>query len=70
MSDIQVLSSERLKKLIKETEQTLEQLKQEVQRREQVKQEYEVMDLENHMKNTELSLTTIRDFINYLLKQS
>jgi len=39
MSNLQVLTNERLGKLISETQETLEQLKSEVERREQVVQE-------------------------------
>ena len=67
MSDIQVLTNERLSKLINETQETLDQLKEEVTRREHVQQEHEVMHLDNHIKSAELSLTTIRNFINYLM---
>ena len=66
MSNLQVLTNERLGKLISETQETLEQLKSEVERREQVVQEHEVMDLDNHFKSAELSLATIRNFIDYL----
>lgn len=70
MSDLQVLSNDRLSKLIEDTQETLDELKLEVERREQLRQEYEVLDLENHMQRAELSLTSIREFINYLLKNS
>jgi len=66
MSNLQVLTNERLNHLIEETHETLNQLKQEVNRREQVQQEHEIFDLDNHMKSAELSLATIRNFINYL----
>lgn len=70
MSDLQVLTTERLNKLIEETQQTLNELKNEVERREQQKKEHAIMDLDNHMKSAELSLTTIRNFIKYLLDES
>jgi len=72
MSDLQikVLTNERLNKLIEETQETLNELKEEVGRRQQVQQEQEIMHLENHMKSAELSLTTIRNFISYLLEDS
>ena len=72
MNDLQikVLTNARLNKLIEETQETLNELKDEVGRREQVQQEHEIMHLDNHMKSAELSLTTIRNFINYLLEDS
>ena len=72
MSDLQikVLTNERLNKLIEETQETLNELKEEVGRRQQVQQEHEIMHLDNHMKSAELSLTTIRNFISYLLEDS
>ena len=72
MSDLQlkVLTNERLNKLIEETQETLNELKEEVGRRQQVQQEHEIMHLDNHMKSAELSLTTIRNFISYLLENS
>jgi len=66
MSNLQVLTNERLSKLVSETQETLEQLKSEVERREQVFQEHEVMDLDGHFKKAELSLAIIRNFIDYL----
>jgi len=72
MSDlqVQVLTNERLNKLIEQTQETLNELKEEVERREHVQQKHEVMDLENHFKSAELSLMTIRNFVNYLLEGS
>ena len=66
MSNLQVLTNERLNKLINETQETLYELKGEVERRENVEQEHEIMDLDNHFKSAELSLATIRNFLNYL----
>jgi len=70
MSNLQVLTSKRLNKLIEETQTTLDELKREVERREREQQEHEVMDLDSHFQSAELSLTTIRNFINYLLQDS
>ena len=39
-------------------------------RRESVQKEHQIMDLDNHMKSAELSLTSIRNFIHYLLEES
>ncbi len=70
MSKLDKLSNKRLAKLIAETQQSLNELKQEVERREKQQQEYELAELDHHMENAELSLATIRDFINYLLEKS
>ena len=72
MNDLQVtvMTNERLNKLIEETQETLNELKEEVSRRQQVEQEHEIMSLENHMKSAELSLTSIRNFISYLVEGS
>jgi len=66
MSSLQVLTNERLNKLINETQETLEQLKSEFERRQNLEQEQEIMGLDNHFKSAELSLATIRSFIDYL----
>lgn len=70
MNTIQTLTNDRLQKLIDETQHTLNELKQEVTRRKELEQEHQIMDLENHMKSAELSLTTIKNFIDFLVKDS
>ncbi|WP_413699770.1 hypothetical protein ACLKMH_20715 [Psychromonas sp. KJ10-10] len=67
MDNLQVLTTQRLMKLIDETQLTLQELKEEVIRRERLKQEREVMDLDHHMKSAELNLTHIKNFIAYLI---
>ncbi len=67
MSDIQMMTTQRLRALIAETETALSELKVELERREKVAQEHEIERLEDHMKNAELSLQSIKNFINYLL---
>lgn len=67
MSDLQVLTNERLSNLIKETQATLDELKDEVERRENAQQEHEIMNLENHMKSAELNLASIRNFLQFLI---
>ncbi|MEB8433204.1 hypothetical protein OO007_13275 [Cocleimonas sp. KMM 6892] len=66
MENIHILTNDRLRALVVETEKTLDELKLELDRREQVQQEHEVAHLENHMKSAELSLKTIRDFLSFL----
>jgi len=70
MSDLQVLTNERLNKLIEEAQETLDELKHEVGRRERMKQEHEISELDNHIESAELSLTAIRRFISYLREGS
>ncbi|WP_289029255.1 hypothetical protein [uncultured Paraglaciecola sp.] len=66
MANVNVLSTERLKALIADTEGTLKQLTIELERRELLKQENAIENLEEHMKDAELSLDTIRQFLAYL----
>ncbi|MDA7747253.1 hypothetical protein N8878_07990, partial [Psychromonas sp.] len=63
MTNLKVLTSERLNQLISQTQIALNELKEEVERREQAKQEHQIENLESHMKSAELSLTSIRNFI-------
>ena len=67
MTNFNILTTDRLCKLIRETEETLIELKTELERREQLNQDQEIEHLERHMKNAELSLTTIQDFLNFLM---
>ncbi|WP_133470138.1 hypothetical protein [Paraglaciecola marina] len=66
MANVNVLTTERLKALIADTEGTLKQLTIELERRELLKQENAIENLEEHMKDAELSLDTIREFLAYL----
>lgn len=65
-SNFQTLTTERLRKLVVESEQTLVDLKAELDVREQISQSQEVANLEHHMQSAELSLKTIRDFLAFL----
>ncbi len=67
MTDFNVLSTERLRALIADTEGTLKKLTEELERREFLAQENEIEHLEEHMKGAELSLSTIKKFLAYLL---
>ncbi|GAC21203.1 hypothetical protein [Paraglaciecola arctica] len=67
MTNVNVLSTDRLRALIADTETTLKQLTVELERREFLKQENEIEHLEEHMKGAELSLDTIRQFLAYLI---
>lgn len=70
MSDLAVLTTERLNKLIRETQLSLIELKEEVERRDHLKQEHEIDDLDHHMMSAELNLTGLKNFIAYLIEQS
>ncbi|MCV2402743.1 hypothetical protein OFY17_07585 [Marinomonas sp. C2222] len=70
MENLQVITTERLNKLINETQQTLEELKEEVTRREHLKQEHAIIDLDRHMTSAEFNLTSIKNFIAYLVEES
>ncbi|WP_340677190.1 hypothetical protein [Paraglaciecola sp.] len=67
MTNVNVLSTERLRALITDTEGTLKQLTVELERRDFLKQENGIALLEEHMKDAELSLDTIRQFLAYLI---
>lgn len=66
MENLEVLTTERLRTLINDTETTLGGLKVELERRESLKQEHAVANLENHLQSAELSLKTIREFLAFL----
>jgi len=70
MDDLRRLTTERLNKLIDETQQALVELKEEVERRENLKQEHEISDLDRHMTSAEFNLANIKNFIVYLLEES
>ena len=68
MSELKVLTTQKLRELIDSTETTLDELNAELERREELRQHQEIGRLDEHMKNAELSLTTIRDYIAYVLE--
>jgi len=63
-SNFQTLTTERLRKLVVESEQTLVDLKAELDVREQISQSQEVANLEHHMQSAELSLKTDLPLVN------
>jgi C4-type Zn-finger protein len=67
MTDINVLSTERLRALITDTEGTLKQLSAELEMRVFLEQENEIEKLEEHMKMAELSLDSIRQFLSLII---
>ncbi len=68
MPQLKVITTANLRSLIEETEESLGELKDEFERRQETEQHREIDNLETHLKNAELSLKTIRDFIAYLLE--
>lgn len=69
MADLKSIRTENLRALVDETEQTLEVLRDELERREEQDQHGEIEKLDVHMKNAELSLQSIRDFISKMLDE-
>ena len=67
MTNFNILSTERLRALITDTESTLKQLTAELERREFLKQENEIEHLEEHMKGAEVSLSSIRKFLAFII---
>ncbi|MCB1756912.1 MAG: hypothetical protein KDJ38_15420 [Gammaproteobacteria bacterium] len=68
MENLKQLPNEKLRVLIQETESTLTDLKAEMERREEGEQESAINNLDDYMKNAELSLQSIRDFLAILLE--
>lgn len=68
MNDLKFLTNDNIKKLIDETESTLSELKSELEYRDEQSQQREIANLDNHMKSAELSLKSIREFLNYLIE--
>lgn len=69
MPDIKVLTSAKLEEMIHETEVLLARLKAELERRRNLAQTQEINRLEKHLDESEFSLATLKDFIDYLLRQ-
>lgn len=69
MVDLKTLRTQNLRKLVDETEQHLDELKAELDRREDQGRHQEIDKLEGHLKNAELSLQTIKDFLSDVLKE-
>ena len=67
MTNFNVLSTERLRTLVTDTEGTLKKLTAELERREFLEQENEIEHLEEHMKGAELSLNTIKKFLAFII---
>ncbi|PHZ84999.1 hypothetical protein [Paremcibacter congregatus] len=68
--DFSGLSKGKLKSLIKETEEVLVLLKEELQKRKLDKQHEEIDHLEDHLKEAEPHLSTIKAFIQKIIEDS
>ena len=69
MHDIENLSRKKLKKLIKDTQETLHELTDELERRELANQNKEIDNLDNHIESVELNLSRIKELFTTLLKE-
>ena len=69
MYDIENLSRKKLKKLIKDTQETLHELTDELERRELANQNKEIDNLDNHIESVELNLSRIKELFTTLLKE-
>ena len=69
MDDIESLSRKKLKKLIKDTQETLHELTDELERRELANQNKEIDNLDNHIESVELNLSRIKELFTTLLKE-
>jgi len=69
MDDIENLSRKKLKKLIKDTQETLHELTDELERRELANQNKEIDNLDNHIESVELNLSRIKELFTTLLKE-
>ena len=69
MDDIENLSRKKLKKLIKDTQETLHELTDELERRELANQNKEIDNLDNHIESVELNLSRIKELFTNLLKE-
>lgn len=68
-TNLKEIRTEKLRKLVDETEAALADLHAELDRREEADQHREIDRLDEHMKSAELSLTSIRDFFAEMLKE-
>ncbi|MEO0819425.1 MAG: hypothetical protein AAF074_03270 [Pseudomonadota bacterium] len=69
MPDLTTIKTQNLRALVEETEERLEELRGELERREEAQQHSEIDRLDEHMKNAELSIASIRDFISKMLEE-
>lgn len=70
MNELKTLTNENLRVLISQTEETLTELRTELEQRDAVAQEREILNLDQHMKNAEVNLRSIQDFLRYLLEEA
>lgn len=70
MNELKTLTNENLRALIAQTEKTLTELRTELEKRDVLAQEREILNLDQHMKDAELNLRSIQDFLRYLIDEA
>ena len=67
MTNFKVMTTERLRALLDDTQVTLNELRTELDRREQLEQHQEIEIIDQHIESAENSLVSIKEFFRYLL---
>ena len=67
MTNFKVMTTERLRALLDDTQVTLNELRTELDRREQLEQHQEIEIIDQHIESAETSLVSIKEFFRYLL---
>jgi len=67
MTNFKVMTTERLRALLEDTQVTLNELRTELDRREQLEQHKEIEIIDQHIESAENSLVSIKEFFRYLL---
>ncbi|ASJ70929.1 hypothetical protein [Granulosicoccus antarcticus] len=70
MNELKTLTNENLRILVGQTEKTLTELRAELEKRDAMAQEREILNLDQHMKDAELNLRSIQDFLRYLIDEA
>jgi len=67
--DLSSLSKKKLKKLISETQDVLDQLKLELKHRKEDKQHYEIDHMEKHLEDASHNLSNLKTFIQNVFSE-
>ena len=67
MTNFKIMTTERLRGLLNDTQVTLNELRTELDRREQLEQHQEIEIIDQHIESAENSLVSIKEFFRYLL---
>ena len=67
MTNFKIMTTERLRGLLDDTQVTLNELRTELDRREQLEQHQEIEIIDQHIESAENSLVSIKEFFRYLL---